>query len=119
MLTSWAGDAKGNRALITATVIKYMTLEEQEESLKAGEIIQLCSSIMIQRAQNWLKRYGTHFISGVTMGCEVVQKFRIEKEDVYANQYMHPNDYIQTILGKYSKKRGGEHDVRIILKKHM
>ena len=94
-------------------------LEEQEESLKAGEIIQLCSSKHIQQAQNWLKRYGTHFISGVTMGCEVVQKFRIEKEDVYVNQYMHPNDYIQTILGKYSKKRGGEHDVRIIWQKHM
>jgi len=86
-----------------AGIFQGRHVEEHEESLKHGEIIQLCSSKHIQNAIKWLERYGTHFVRGVSMGCEVTQKFRIQKDDMFTNPYMHPSDYIQTILSRQNE----------------
>lgn len=39
------------------------------------------------------------------MGCEVSQFSRINKDDIYTNPYMHPRDYVTTILSRSAEKQ--------------
>ena len=80
---------------------------EFQESMNEGEIIQLCSSSHINNAIKWLKKYGTHYVDAATVGCEVTQMFRVNKNVLYTNPYMHPRDYIQTILSRSEEEQEG------------
>ena len=89
---------------------------EREASIEAGEDVAPCSPASIKTAIQVVNRYGTHFTSGITMGCEVNQMFRINKDDLFSNLHLHPDDYIEKILSRSmedqdSSVRGQDSDV--------